>query len=856
MRDGWKSAARWRQLALASALGLWGTTAVRAEVVLQYFEGRWDTIERRMPDIFMSGYSGLWIPPASRADSGNHSVGYDVFDRFDLGSEGNETLYGTESSLRYMVNQANRAGILVNLDIIYNHNGFSDGYRGDRAGQPPCQLRWAVGQGGYPGFVMSGRDLGPEYPFDMEFRHICPSEEFPSPSCEDDPLNCRISGLIDIRHETDFQFIRHPVHHGDPENIPFQEHRVSEQNRRFYPDSNLEPYDDGVYPFNLADPMAGEPYTENVSDMLMRHTQWLTEVIGIDGFRLDAFKHMPHQWFEDNFDFIVHQRACDFWGRPRTPFSFVESIEGEIGALATAHRRDGYGNRAPLDFPLKFAMNNNLGNPNGSLANLLWQTADSLDGNAQNGRASVLFVQSHDTGFIGDPPPLQNAAYAHILSRHGTAIVYYNAEEFLDALGPRDFPNRQSRGDALGQYGDIMTRLVDVKNNFVSHRDGNSFRSMWEDNDYIAYELDNTLVAGITDRDDSGTGGNGYETRTVDNFGFRNMTLTEITGNASDPLVDPNGDIPLTIEIPPEGAIELRVPTVRNANGEPHGRPYVMYSIEPPQGTLTVLEPDGHLPLDGPEVPDAVARRTEIPVLTGDTATIELQIDQDGTQEDNAVIRWNHGLDVDGDDSGAFGIAHGVDDPLLAGFENFTTHSSPSSQPGGTGTYRLEVDLTNPDIPEGYNYITAMAFVPRLSGLPPIFNTFRKVVYVDRRGPDLDVVFPPTQTGNNDILWDSYGFVIENPDGTGNSLHYFWNLPQAVTDPYQEGLLSGANHASWTDRNRWRFSLHGLEEGNNQRLTLVIFEETGNYTVEDFSIGVSPDGPIPPDGPADAFAIF
>ena len=855
MRDGGKPGARWRLLALLVAAGLLPAAPASPEVILQYFEGRWDTMERRMPDIFMAGYSGLWIPPTGRADSGNQSAGYDVYDRFDLGSEGNETLYGTETSLRYMTSQANRAGILVNMDIIYNHNGFSDGFRGDIPGQPPCQLRWAIEEGGYPGFVMSGRDLGPEYPFNMEFRHICPSDEFPSPSCEEDPLNCRIAGLIDIRHETDFQFIRHPVDPDDPDNIPFQEHLVSEDNRRFYPDPALVPYDDGVLPFNVENEMAGAPYPENVNGMLMRYTQWMTEVIGIDGFRIDAFKHMPHEWFEDTFDFIAHQRARDFWGRPRTPFSFAENIEGDIGALANTYRRDGFGNRAPLDFPLKFAMNNNIANPNGNFSHILSQTADSLDGDPQNGNASVLFVQSHDTGFIGDPPALQNVAYAHILSRHGPAIVYYNAEEFMEDLGPRDFPNRTSRGDALGQYGNIMTTLVDVKNNLVSYRDGNHFRSLWEDNDFVGYELNNTLIVGLTDRGDSGSNALGYETRSVDNLGFRNVTLTEITGNATDPLIDPNGVIPETIDIPAEGPIELRVPTARNADGEPHGRPYVMYSIEPPRGELTVLDPDAMLPVDGPEVPDAVARRAEIPVVTGDTVTIELQIDQEGTLEDNAILKWNYGVNVDGEDDGEFGIAFGVDDPLLAGFENFTTHHSPSTEQDGTGTYRLEVDLTNPDIPEGYNYITAKAFVPRLDGLPPIFSTFRKVVYVDRRGPDLDIIHPPTQTGNNDILSDSFEFVVENPDGTGNSLHYFWNLPEHIEDPAAAGLLSGDNHAAWTDRIRWRFPLHDMEEGNNQRLTLVIFEETGNYTVEDFAIGVSPDGPISPDGPSDAFAI-
>ena len=60
--------------------------AVSQPAILQMFEARWDTIEDRMADIFQVGYGQMWLPPPQRADTGNQSVGYDVFDRFDLGS--------------------------------------------------------------------------------------------------------------------------------------------------------------------------------------------------------------------------------------------------------------------------------------------------------------------------------------------------------------------------------------------------------------------------------------------------------------------------------------------------------------------------------------------------------------------------------------------------------------------------------------------------------------------------------------------------------------------------------------------------------------------------------------------------
>ncbi|MCP4816529.1 MAG: hypothetical protein GY888_28770, partial [Planctomycetaceae bacterium] len=70
-------------------------TDVSAPAILQWFESSYDTIEQRAPDLFMAGYGAVWTPPPSRSDTSDFSVGYDVYDRFDLGYPGKPTLYGT-----------------------------------------------------------------------------------------------------------------------------------------------------------------------------------------------------------------------------------------------------------------------------------------------------------------------------------------------------------------------------------------------------------------------------------------------------------------------------------------------------------------------------------------------------------------------------------------------------------------------------------------------------------------------------------------------------------------------------------------------------------------------------------------
>ena len=117
----------------------------------------------------------------------------------------------------------------------------------------------------------------------------------------------------------------------------------------------------------------------------------MIEVIGVDGFRLDAVKHAPAFFWRDFFDDAMARIGPG----GSTPFSFGEVIAGnnqdELAKLRTYTCKNGIGNcknnagnRDVLDFPLLFTMQNVLngsgsgsGNWNAgvsisSMANLAW----------------------------------------------------------------------------------------------------------------------------------------------------------------------------------------------------------------------------------------------------------------------------------------------------------------------------------------------------------------------------------------------------------------------------------------------------------------------------------------------------
>ena len=80
MMDSRRPRASRRLLAAAAAAAIALPACALAQdvstpAILQWFDGSYNTMERRTPDYFMAGYGGLWTPPPTRADSGDSSVG-------------------------------------------------------------------------------------------------------------------------------------------------------------------------------------------------------------------------------------------------------------------------------------------------------------------------------------------------------------------------------------------------------------------------------------------------------------------------------------------------------------------------------------------------------------------------------------------------------------------------------------------------------------------------------------------------------------------------------------------------------------------------------------------------------------
>ena len=99
----------------------------------------WNHLSAEVPALRAAGFTALWLPPASKAANvGGMSMGYDVYDYYDLGKlpqkavrkidskDEVRTWYGSEEELRALIRTAHKKDLKVYADLVLNHNNGAD----------------------------------------------------------------------------------------------------------------------------------------------------------------------------------------------------------------------------------------------------------------------------------------------------------------------------------------------------------------------------------------------------------------------------------------------------------------------------------------------------------------------------------------------------------------------------------------------------------------------------------------------------------------------------------------------------------------------------------------------------------
>ena len=90
-----------------------------------YREDWYTYLAKLAPHIRELGFDGIWVPSPCKGNSGGFSMGYDVFDHYDLGDKDQKgtvaTRFGSKDSFLRFIAVAHANGLEVYPDVVLNH---------------------------------------------------------------------------------------------------------------------------------------------------------------------------------------------------------------------------------------------------------------------------------------------------------------------------------------------------------------------------------------------------------------------------------------------------------------------------------------------------------------------------------------------------------------------------------------------------------------------------------------------------------------------------------------------------------------------------------------------------------------
>jgi len=447
-------------------------------------KGLWTEVSEEASQLAENGITALWLPPAYKGGSA-YDVGYGVYDMYDLGEFDQKgsvpTKYGTKDQYLEAVSDAHASGLQVYGDVVFNHRGNADNTEAFYVKKVDPNNRNvelhsnAYEIEGWTGFDFPGRN-NVYSNFKWHWYH------FDGVDWDD---RYKESAIFKIASEG-----------------KAWDETVSNQNGN---------YDYLMY----ADLDMDHPA---VKQELKDWGEWYADFTGVDGFRMDAVKHIKYQYLQE---WVEHMR----WATGKEMFTVGEYWSYDLGDL-TSFMNTTQQSMSLFDAPLHMNFYN-ASKSGGSydMRNLMNNTLMQV-----NPGKAVTIVENHDT------QPLQSLestvdwwfkplAYSFILLREeGYPCVFY-----ADYYGAQYSENGYNIN--MAQVSGIE-KLVKARKDFA-YGTQHSYMDHW---DVIGWtrEGDNYHPSGLATLMSDGAGGSKWM-----NVGSRNAgeTYYDYTGNRSDTVV-------------------------------------------------------------------------------------------------------------------------------------------------------------------------------------------------------------------------------------------------------------------------------------------------------------------------------
>ena len=383
-------------------------------IMMQYFEwylpndgSLWRQLAEDAPALAEKGVTSVWIPPAYKASSAD-DVGYGTYDLFDLGEFDQKgtvrTKYGTKDELFSAIKPLHECGIQVYGDVVLNHKAGADFTECFKVVPvDPENRQQIIGEErdieGWTGFNFPGRDDRKRSDFVWHWQHFTGVDH-------DD-----ITGENAI-----FRIVGGGKEWSD---------RVSGEMGNF-------------------DYLMFADIDHNEADVrqeLFHWGKWFVEYADLDGFRLDAAKHIDSAFMRDFVKTMKEKFGesfyvvAEYWdGDPAKSHTYLEETEYKIDLF---------------DVPLHF--NFMQAGRDGSAYDL----RKIFDGSLVSAYPlqAVTFVDNHDSqpgqsleSFVTEN--FKQLAYALILLRKdGYPCIFYG--DYYGTEGPDPFPDHREVLDKL-----------------------------------------------------------------------------------------------------------------------------------------------------------------------------------------------------------------------------------------------------------------------------------------------------------------------------------------------------------------------------------------------------------------------
>lgn len=343
----------------------------------------WNSLKTDVNKLKNAGVTAVWLPPAYKGVNGVNDVGYGVYDLYDLGEFEQKgsipTKYGTKDEYLDAIKELQSKGINVYADIVLNHKVGADEVEKVSACEFNINSRnQMIAEqktiGAWSKFTFPGRK-GKYSDFTWNWKHF--------------------------------------------DGIDWDQDRAMHSIFRFK-DKDWDPSVDnelGNYDYLMGADIDFD--NQEVREELIRWGKWYAEIANLDGFRLDALKHINKYFYKDWMRELKEHTGKDlfavgeYWHWDINVLQdYINATEGEISLF---------------DVPLHFNFHNcSRAHGNYDLRTILDGTLSKV-----NPMKAVTFVDNHDSqpgqsleSWVEDW--FKPMAYAIILLRQeGYPCVFY-----------------------------------------------------------------------------------------------------------------------------------------------------------------------------------------------------------------------------------------------------------------------------------------------------------------------------------------------------------------------------------------------------------------------------------------------